>query len=445
MNKVILFSPVGGTDPISETNLQDGSLLHICRFYHPDKVILYMSKHILEKHHEDNRYLYCLNRLYEKLNRTYEYEIIERKDLTDVQVFDYFYNEFKKILADIRNSMDESDTLIINISSGTPAMKSGLLVLYTIGEYNARSIQVITPTKRMNEHRHSENMNIEEIWECNVDNEPDAENRCVEVKCPTLENITKEKIIEQHLKAYDYAAAYSVASSMDSSITKEYINYIVAARERNELNYKKARNAFSKESAREIFPVVDDKYIKYFEYIQNLIIKFRRNEYADFIRAISPVILDLFIMLLHNKTGTDVRMYFTKKNNVDVWDENKLNCTDVDRILCAKDPDCHFYYNFIKSDQLCFLIDKMLSEHSVIQLVKTIRDVEQKVRNLAAHQIVSINGDFFKKTAGLSAEEMCHKLEELFSLSCVQLSSKAWDSYDRMNDFIIQKMRNNNS
>lgn len=324
-------------------------------------------------------------------------------------------------------------------------MKSGLLVLYTIGEYNARSIQVITPTKRMNEHRHSENMNIEEIWECNVDNEPDAENRCVEVKCPTLENITKEKIIEQHLKAYDYAAAYSVASSMDSSITKEYINYIVAARERNELNYKKARNAFSKESAREIFPVVDDKYIKYFEYIQNLIIKFRRNEYADFIRAISPVILDLFIMLLHNKTGTDVRMYFTKKNNVDVWDENKLNCTDVDRILCAKDPDCHFYYNFIKSDQLCFLIDKMLSEHSVIQLVKTIRDVEQKVRNLAAHQIVSINGDFFKKTAGLSAEEMCHKLEELFSLSCVQLSSKAWDSYDRMNDFIIQKMRNNNS
>ena len=421
MNKVILFSPVGGTDPISETNLQDGSLLHICRFYHPDKVILYMSKHILEKHYKDNRYLYCLNRLYEKLNRTYEYEIIERKDLTDVQVFDYFYNEFKKILADIRNSMDESDTLIINISSGTPAMKSGLLVLYTIGEYNARSIQVITPTKRMNEHRHSE------------------------VKCPTLENITKEKIIEQHLKAYDYAAAYSVASSMDSSITKEYINYIVAARERNELNYKKARNAFSKESAREIFPVVDDKYIKYFEYIQNLIIKFRRNEYADFIRAISPVILDLFIMLLHNKTGTDVRMYFTKKNNVDVWDENKLNCTDVDRILCAKDPDCHFYYNFIKSDQLCFLIDKMLSEHSVIQLVKTIRDVEQKVRNLAAHQIVSINGDFFKKTAGLSAEEMCHKLEELFSLSCVQLSSKAWDSYDRMNDFIIQKMRNNNS
>ena len=112
-------------------------------------------------------------------------------------------------------------------------------------------------------------------------------------------------------------------------------------------------------------------------------------------------------------------------------------------MLCAKYT--YFYDQFIKSDHLCYLIENMLREPRTVQLVKKIRDVEQKVRNLAAHQIVSINGDFFKKTAGLSAEEMCHKLEELFSLSCVQLSSKAWDSYDRMNDFIIQKMRNNNS
>lgn len=30
MSKVVLFSPVGGTDPISENNYYDGSLLHIC-------------------------------------------------------------------------------------------------------------------------------------------------------------------------------------------------------------------------------------------------------------------------------------------------------------------------------------------------------------------------------------------------------------------------------
>ena len=44
MNQTILFTPVGGTDPISSTNCKDGSMLHICRFYKPNKVIMYMSK-----------------------------------------------------------------------------------------------------------------------------------------------------------------------------------------------------------------------------------------------------------------------------------------------------------------------------------------------------------------------------------------------------------------
>ena len=57
MNRVILFSPVGGTDPISLSNCHDGSLLHICRNYRPDKVILYMSKEMLDYQEADDRYM----------------------------------------------------------------------------------------------------------------------------------------------------------------------------------------------------------------------------------------------------------------------------------------------------------------------------------------------------------------------------------------------------
>ena len=48
MSSRILFSPVGGTDPMSLYNCRDGSLLHICRVYRPEKVYLYMSKEILD-------------------------------------------------------------------------------------------------------------------------------------------------------------------------------------------------------------------------------------------------------------------------------------------------------------------------------------------------------------------------------------------------------------
>lgn len=68
MNKKILFSPVGGTDPMSEWNYHDGALLHIARHYKPDEIYLYMSKEILQKHEQDDRYRYCIKKLGERLN-----------------------------------------------------------------------------------------------------------------------------------------------------------------------------------------------------------------------------------------------------------------------------------------------------------------------------------------------------------------------------------------
>ena len=96
MNSTIIVSPVGGTDPISSSNLRDGSLLHICRWYKPDKVYLYMSKEILALHEKDNRYLYCLEKLAKNQGKHCEYELIARPDMEDVQVFDVFYEDFMK-------------------------------------------------------------------------------------------------------------------------------------------------------------------------------------------------------------------------------------------------------------------------------------------------------------------------------------------------------------
>ena len=72
----VLFSPIGGTDPIS--NFRDGAFLHICRHYKPDKVKFFMSKEIYAYHLKDNRYIYCLEKLGEKLNHKFNYEIIEK-------------------------------------------------------------------------------------------------------------------------------------------------------------------------------------------------------------------------------------------------------------------------------------------------------------------------------------------------------------------------------
>ena len=194
MNKKILFSPVGGTDPISQSNCRDGSMLHICRFEKPDTVILYLSKEMVEHEQTDHRYSYCLNKLMELQNRDFEIKMIERPDLVDVQDFDYFYNEFSEIISKIMSEdMDQSDTLILNISSGTPGMKSALGVLKTISEISCRLIQVSTPNKSQNIHD-NRGYDPELLWECNEDNNPDAQNRCADVTLPSLAVKKKEEV-----------------------------------------------------------------------------------------------------------------------------------------------------------------------------------------------------------------------------------------------------------
>ena len=161
----ILFSPVGTTDPISKNNYKDGSMLHIARVYKPDKIILYISNEMLENQEKDDRYRYCIRQLDKFASTSTEIAVIERPDLKDVNDFDYFYKDFKEILDKYVKTLNEDDELLINISSGTPQMKSGLAVLQTMLEYsNCKLIQVSTPEKRSNEHYTSRDENIEELW-----------------------------------------------------------------------------------------------------------------------------------------------------------------------------------------------------------------------------------------------------------------------------------------
>ncbi len=133
--------------------------------------------------------------------------------------------------------MDDSDQLLINVSSGTPAMKSGLLVLQTLGEIPSKTIQVITPARDINNHIHKD-YDVKTLWELDPDNEPDAQNRCKEVHCPTLSRMEHEEMIRQHVSVYDYEAALMVADSMPG---KEELSY------RNLLEFGKGRFSYEKD------------------------------------------------------------------------------------------------------------------------------------------------------------------------------------------------------
>ncbi len=441
MNKKILFSPIGGTDPMKY--FRDGSMLHICRHYQPDVVYLYLSHEMMEYHRRDNRYVDAIHRLGAQIGHTFEIELIERDDLIDVQQYDIFYEDFRKEMQKIEQNMDSSDTLLLNMASGTPAMKSALLVMATFAEYRFLPIQVSTPKKKMNkDHEDRENFENDLEFELNEDNLPDMPNRCEEVKCMNLMKLIKIDTIKKHILAYDYPAALSVAEEIKEDLSEDSYCLLNIADARIKLDQGRM-DRLSVGKNYQICPIEEGNKRKVFEYALALEIKIIRQDYADFIRGITPLTVDLLEYILKSKCGILLKDCCKAEKGVLKWNEGKLKRAGL-LDLFQKAYNGSFKFGPVYSNHLEKLISAKCRESRLCQKVKTITEIESQVRNIAAHEIVSVTDQWIReKTEGTasSAWDIFKIIKQLTGYAGIAAEkSQAWDSYRIMNEKIIEAL-----
>ena len=436
MSRRILFSPIGGTDPIRY--FHDGSMLHICRHYKPDIVYMYMSHEMLEHHRADNRYVATLQLLGKHLGHSFEVNIIERDELIDVQEYDFYYEDFRKIILEIEKSMEDGDELIFNTASGTPAMKSALIVLSTLAEYKYRLIQVSTPQKKINsEYENRDELTAEESWELDDDNQEGAENRCNEIKCLNLVTLLKSNIIKKHIGVYDYAAALSVAEEIKADISPELYTLLQAADARIKLDLKKVSRLLSNTNY-DILPIKDSDKQEIFEYELVLQTKIKKGELADFIRGITPIVVDLFEKILSRYCKIKLSDYRSvDKKGMPHWNEGQLKKDGLWEVLDAEySENGGFNGKAIYSTHIAALIRNGCSDTALIQRVNDITGIERNVRNIAAHEIVSVTDDWIKSKTGRTAREIFDIIKYLSGMAGINASKKDWDSYDSFNAVI---------
>lgn len=431
MNRKILFSPVGGTDPIKY--LRDGSLLHICRHYRPDIVYMYLSHEMLKYHRKDNRYVDALNRLGVYLEHHFKIRLIERDDLIDVQHYDVFYQDFREEIKKIEDKMEPEDELLINMASGTPSMKSALLVMATLAEYRFIPIQVSTPQKKMNvEHDDREEYDTELNWELNEDNTEGAPNRCMEVKCLNLVKLFKIEAIKKHIMAYDYAAALAVATEIKQDLSKDAYCMLQIADARVKLNLREV-SILMKNRKYDIYPIKEGNKQKIFEYALVLQMKVKKQEYADFIRGITPLVVDLFSNILKKECGIDIEDCCTyNKDNVMIWERNKLEKCGLMSLL-DEEYNGDFRLGPVYSGHLAKIICHKSNDKVLIQKVNEIALIEKKIRNPAAHEIISVTDEWMQKETGKTIAEIISIIKFLIVKSGINAKDSDWKSYDAMN------------
>ncbi len=434
----VLFSPIGGTDPI--TNFRDGAMLHICRHYLPDKIYLYLSKEMCALHDQRDPYLYCIRELGKMLNHSFACEIIRRDELAEVQLFDTFVEEYNHIIRDIF-AKEKVDSILLNVSSGTPAMKSALLFLSAVSEGKLIPIQVTTPQKAMNPRVEEKNIryNPEEEWEVNEDNTPGRENRCSRASSTNWLFEIKKEIIKKHIQVYDYVAALQIAEEM-GNINADFLNLLYAANSRMKLDLKNMKKFLNCVPV-DLIPVKESNYQMLVEYALNLQIKLKKEEYADYVRALSPIMLDLYLLILKNECGIDILKDYSYRNKKGIlrWDQEKLQGDQ--RVWQALRRGYQGQFDAgraVENGHLRVLCRELIEDENIRSRVQVLSDVEEKVRNSAAHQLVSVTKSSIQNLTGESPEKMMGHIRFFVDRYIGKGRTGIWDSYDFMNQKLLE-------
>ncbi len=363
--------------------------------------------------------------------------------------------------------MTDGDKLILNISSGTPGMKGALLVLGSLGEIECQCVRVDLNKNIIELPWPGRSLLHEEIAK-KLANSPEKSDR---TKTEVLENliyITQRRQIAEFVRSYDYDAAYSMAKGLKRVLTAQYLDLLEAAKNRSHLMLGNVRRYESKFSAK-ILPF-DGQKSNLFEYALECDLKLKRGELADFIRSLSPLIFDLFRLICEANTPVTEPFlakftFKSKRNGALCWDRAKLESEASNGNQTASDVFNVFRRNYrngpwtqefrlskpilIQSDNFCRLIEGLCCDPSLRADVCRMREIENTVRNCAAHQMISVSEDLIRKmTCGkdqkepMTSGDIMRLVKRLFSYRPCEIAPEApeWNSYDAMNDAIAARL-----
>lgn len=442
----ILFSPVGMSDPLTiikgTNNYNEAALLQLCRYSKPDLLIIYLSAETLEFEEKDQRYTKSINLLKRDTGMNFNVKLIKRPDLVDVHLFDVFIKDFQKILSDINFEYPDSE-IYLNVSSGTPAMKSALQIISAATNLNLIPIQVSNRSKKAN-NPHIE-CNIEKEWENNVDNLPDAEIRAERSQNTNLLYEFNKKLLESLIKNYDYHAAAAISEQMGDIIPNEFRRLLEAVSARYDLNNNAA--GLFKECGYSQFIPYENIIIEYFLLLRLQILK---GEYTDFLRALTPFILELFYDMTGKSLGIDLNLYTESKFK---WDINKLQHSPLSGKFSQLDkyhnPDGGKEYadpeGYIYSGHIANLTENLSSDEELIKKTLKIRKIEERLRNEAAHTMTKITKAQITTycQVGSPTDIIDMLYSYMTSYTAVCINDKDLHIYDMINKELIELLNNN--
>lgn len=435
----ILFSPVGTADPL--TMLGDGPMLNIVRYHHPDKVVLFFSPKMAMYQERDARYTKAI-----KLLCTSEGAVCPELELVEsshqaVYQFDHYIEEFEGILTRLKAENPKA-TIMVNVSSGTPAMEQALVALGSFGHLDIQMLQVITPRKDINDRSDREdpdNYELEVLWECSFDEACDTTNRIHVVESPNFGARLLRENARTLVAQYEYEAAAKILSSLRGASGKA-LSAVRATADRLNLDHKPELG--QKFNAAEVaYRPPSSLENQLAEYIWVMEVRYQQGHWAEFARSVTPALSKLVLLAL--------RPYLSEAEWAILNKEGKLEKEDYRQVEGSKYlgsiahdvlTDRRKVY-FLSNNDLMGLLDAAqkngsLKNRELCQALHKVRRFESRCRNKIAHEIRLTSRQALEDISGCKLAHVEGWLFQSYN-ELVDDNPIEPGMYDRINDWIL--------
>ncbi len=83
------------------------------------------------------------------------------------------------------------------------------------------------------------------------------------------------------------------------------------------------------------------------------------------------------------------------------------------------------------------MLENYIDDTKLIALLSDLKKIERDVRNITAHQIVSVTEDWINRKVEMSSKDIMDLLKRLAANAGLSIKQEFWNSYDDMNKLIV--------
>jgi len=425
-------------------------MLHIVRHHWPDAVVIVLTTEMAVRSKQDNRYARAITELSCLYGKQPPDIILKETGIDDPSDFEAFVAVYRNYITEIVQDDPETE-IIVNVSSGSPQMIATACLLassHFLGK-TYRCIQVLHHRKRSGEaSKYMDDSYTDTMIGQLLDADPDADNRCREPNLHFFTDTLLKQQLKQLILCYDYNGAAELCKHHEYVFRHPFSSLVQSMDMRLKQNLQRATQLLADWSdlPKPIKSSARPEAIDLYEYCLGSQVCYLRKEMGTFLLRLSPLLTGLIQYYITINCRFQLDRLINNNGNVAKLDANKIAYYEQQLLnyLNKQYPRGYISDPISLNSMLHVLSYLNLSGQAgaanlseVLMQFTFLREVEEKLRNKVAHQIVKVDDAWCHTHTGSSFAQIHNALIKLFSAVIGPYLNEGWQNFpDRYNTFV---------